>query len=43
MDSLDDGAVRAILFAAASPEFPMINSWVFLGETAEVDEPNPIA
>ena len=38
-----DGAIRAILFAAASPEFTREISRVFLGETAEVDKPNPIA
>jgi len=38
-----DGAVRASLFAGASPEFTEKMSGEFLGETAEVTEPNPIA
>lgn len=43
MKPLGDGAVRAILFAAASPEFTGEISGAFLSERAEVDEPNPIA
>lgn len=43
MNPPGDDAVRAILFAAASPEFTGQISGLFLGETAEVDEPNRIA
>lgn len=43
MSPLGDGAVRAILFVAASPDFTGVFSGVFLDETASIFEPNPIA